>query len=213
VQQTRGGGGDGGSRPPRAGGGGGGGDGSGGGGSGGGFWAAYMAVLDRCVMSRVDAALGASSLAASSVQLFSDSARALLATRLRSSPSPLAASTCWVTSSARRVRCSHVCYAGCLPRAGCRRCSSCLKPACAPRQLFFEDGPFNVRRAAIFTALGGVLIGPVLHYWCAKAPLYNAFASTDGKNLCGTLDVAGTLRWVASSQAQVPWLRYAPSLS
>jgi hypothetical protein len=34
-------------------------------------------------------------------------------------------------------------------------------------QLFFEDGPFNVRRAVIFTALGGVLIGPVLHYWCA----------------------------------------------
>jgi hypothetical protein len=30
----------------------------------------------------------------------------------------------------------------------------------------FEDGPFNVRRAAVFTALGSILIGPALHFWC-----------------------------------------------
>ena len=35
------------------------------------------------------------------------------------------------------------------------------------RQVFFEDGPFNVRRAAIFTAMGGLVIGPILFAWCA----------------------------------------------
>jgi hypothetical protein len=35
-------------------------------------------------------------------------------------------------------------------------------------QVLFEDGPFNVRRAAIFTAMGGLVIGPTLFYWCAR---------------------------------------------
>ena len=107
VPQTRGGGGDGGSRPPRAGGGGGGGDGSGGGSSSGGFWAAYMAVLDRCAASCVAAVVSCNADTVLS-NCFLTQRRALLATRSRSSPSPPAASTCWATSSARRVRCSHV---------------------------------------------------------------------------------------------------------
>ena len=37
------------------------------------------------------------------------------------------------------------------------------------RQVFFEEGPFDVRRAATFTALGGLLIGPALHFWCVNA--------------------------------------------
>lgn len=32
-------------------------------------------------------------------------------------------------------------------------------------QLFLESGEFNVKRAAIFTFLGGAFISPILHVW------------------------------------------------
>lgn len=32
-------------------------------------------------------------------------------------------------------------------------------------QLFLESGQFNIKRAAIFTFLGGAFISPILHVW------------------------------------------------
>ena len=53
---------------------------------------------------------------------------------------------------------------------GPSQCACCATLTFAlRRQVFFEEGSFDVRRAATFTALGGLLIGPALHFWCANA--------------------------------------------
>lgn len=38
-------------------------------------------------------------------------------------------------------------------------------------QLGIEKGQFDFKRSAIFTFLGGVLVGPTLHFWCGASQL------------------------------------------
>ena len=81
-------------------------------------------------------------------------------------------------------------------------------------QLFFEDGPFDARRAAIFTALGGVLIGPALHVWRAPTPALCALrrgVADSGRryNTLGRL-VGGSGAGVAVKKLLIDQFLFAP---